>query len=419
MYGNDINPSRYSMIVKGVKAERQHVKTTHNPSSIEPGQKMTVIFPKLGPDDVIVPGSFVITGKLEVTSSKDKARTVVPNVGRKLVKTLTIKYEGNDVLTVNSYDELFTYFDQWLSKGQKKLKIKQGIQSENGLKLRVGANADKANTEEKAINTTLGSRFTIPIDFELLNDIGPYHQHSLADKLQIELTFNDVAAIVLASTSTLAESADRDYSYKFTDIRTEWDQISHSMMASAISTSYRKLALPYKRYHRHKTMVINKTDTSVNIQVNVPSKSLSHVFILPIDTAKDRKPYQHKEEWKNLDITNVKINLEGRPNALYSNGLLTEDTWTEIKKLFPGPSADVTMGEFLTKTYALSLDLRPSTDEKIHGNGTRLENTSEGLTFTIERTAASSGTEKLTLLVFVLQHAQLNILDWRYHSREF
>ena len=72
-----------------------------------------------------------------------------------------------------------------------------------------------------------GNRFHIPIDFELLNDFGLYHQNSLADKLLIEVTFNDPQAVILGSTSALAAANDSDYTYSVTDICTEWDQIRY------------------------------------------------------------------------------------------------------------------------------------------------------------------------------------------------
>ena len=65
---------------------------------------------------------------------------------------------------------------------------------------------------------TFGNRFWIPIDFELLNDIGSYHQASLADKLEIKLTFNDSKAVILGSTPALAAVADSDYDYSVTDL---------------------------------------------------------------------------------------------------------------------------------------------------------------------------------------------------------
>jgi hypothetical protein len=165
----------------------------------------------------------------------------------------------------------------------------------------------------------------------------------------------------------------------------------------------------------HQTRLISKSDPAVNLNVNVPSKSLSHIIILAID-GEDRKPFARKEVFKNLDVTKVNVKIEGKPNQLYAEGIFTENTWDQITRLFH--ENGVSIGEFLTEKYALCLDLRPSTDEQLHGNGIELRSTTEGLTITIHR-VAGSGTGTLNLHVFVLQDALLNIKDGRYHSVAF
>jgi len=47
---------------------------------------LQVRFPNIGPDDVIVSGSFFISGALKITSAKDSKRTIVPNIGRKIIR---------------------------------------------------------------------------------------------------------------------------------------------------------------------------------------------------------------------------------------------------------------------------------------------------------------------------------------------
>ena len=81
----------------GVKGVRQSVVITNNPSSIDQNQKLLVRFLNLGKDDVIVPG----TARLAFTitlDSEDVNRTVVQNLGRAIVKKLTIKISGNEVM---------------------------------------------------------------------------------------------------------------------------------------------------------------------------------------------------------------------------------------------------------------------------------------------------------------------------------
>ena len=162
-------------------------------------------------------------------------------------------------------------------------------------------------------------------------------------------------------------------------------------------------------------MSINKSDPVLNLAVNAPSKSLSHILILAVDPD-DRKSFAHTEKFKNLDITKVNIGIEGveKVNALYASGMQKENTYDQILKLFD--SDDVSLGDFLTEKYALCFDLRPSRDASLHGNGANLQNMSEGVTLEIHRVAGGSG--KLNLHIFIFQDAQLNIEGGRYHSIE-
>ena len=136
-------------------------------------------------------------------------------------------------------------------------------------------------------------------------------------------------------------------------------------------------------------------------------------MILAVDPD-DRKQYAHMEKFKNLDMTKVNIGIEGveKVNALYASGMQTHNTYDQIVKIFN--ENGVTLRDFLTEKYALGIDLRPSVDDALHGNGARLENTSEGVTLEIHRVAGGVG--KLNLHVFVFQDAQLNIAGGRFHS---
>ena len=154
----------------------------------------------------------------------------------------------------------------------------------------------------------------------------------------------------------------------------------------------------------------------MNLSINAPSKSMSKILILAVDPD-DRKQFAHTENFRNLDITKVNVGIEGveKVNALYASGMKKENTYDQILKCFK--ENGVTLQDFLTDKYALCLDLRPSTDPTLHGNGARLENTSEGITLEIHR-VAGTGTGKLNLHIFVFQDCQLNISGGRFHSIE-
>ena len=162
-------------------------------------------------------------------------------------------------------------------------------------------------------------------------------------------------------------------------------------------------------------MSINKSDPVINLSINAPSKSMSKILILVVDPD-DHKQFQHTEKFKNLDITKVNIGIEGfeKVNALYASGMEKWNVYDQILKSFQ--ENGVTLRDFLTEKYALCFDLRPSTDLSLHGNGARLESTSEGVTLEIHRIAGGVG--KLNLHLFVFQDCQLNISGGRFYSVE-
>ena len=67
------------------KGEREHIATVNTPNIAYPGQHFKIIIPQGSADHVIVPDTVRITFDLEIEST-DKARSVVNNAGRTLVK---------------------------------------------------------------------------------------------------------------------------------------------------------------------------------------------------------------------------------------------------------------------------------------------------------------------------------------------
>lgn len=407
LFGRDIDVKRTRKSINAPKIQRQHVVNNHTPSSAKPGDVVSFEMPKLGEHDMIVPGSFYISFKLDVKSDKDKKRTIVPNIGRKIVKKMVISFEGKEIVSVDDYDELFTYFDFFLPKKEKTRRIPQGIDTDAGLALRVEAEGATGTTEEKAVGKTFGKTFRIPIDFEMLSDISPFSQHSLKDKLQIDITFNSPEAVILAGTGAdLTKGV--DYAYSIKDLRMEYDIINEPSMSLDVKRQYDfGVIVPFKRYIKYRFEEIDKSDSVINLKINAPCKSLSHVLIFAIDP-NDRKDWSRKEIFKNLDIKSVNVAIEGKPNQLYASGLTTQYTYDQVLKFF-NHNTTVTIGEFLTTKYALVLDLRGSYDDGLHGNGLELK---DEMTVEIKRIASGSG--KLRLYVFLVQDAQIGIQESRF-----
>ena len=143
-YGKQLNPEHSLRTPKGIKGTRQKVIVTHNPSEIDQAQELLVRFPNLGSDDVIIPGMANLSFNVELTSAVDANRTLVSNIGRAIVKKLAVKFEGNEIMSVEDYDIFACYRDLWKTKSEKRNAICKGIISndgctENCIKLRINA----------------------------------------------------------------------------------------------------------------------------------------------------------------------------------------------------------------------------------------------------------------------------------------
>ena len=89
-----------------MKGTKQKVIVAHNPSEIDQHQELLVRFPNLGSNDVIIPGTANLSFNIELSSTADLNRTLVSNIGRAVVKKLAVKFEGNEIMSVDDYDIL-------------------------------------------------------------------------------------------------------------------------------------------------------------------------------------------------------------------------------------------------------------------------------------------------------------------------
>ena len=102
------------------------------------------------------------------------------NIGRAIVKKLPVKFEGNEIMSLDDYDIFAYYQDLWKTKSEKRNAILQGIISHKGcmescIKLRINA-GDKStsNKQDNAIADAYRNKFIIPLDFEMLDSAAPY-----------------------------------------------------------------------------------------------------------------------------------------------------------------------------------------------------------------------------------------------------
>ena len=75
----------------------------HNPIKTDENQLFLVMFPKSCSDYVIIPGMANLSFNIKLSSAVSPNTALVSNIGRAIVKTLAVKFEGNKTLGVDDF----------------------------------------------------------------------------------------------------------------------------------------------------------------------------------------------------------------------------------------------------------------------------------------------------------------------------
>ena len=223
----------------------------------------------------------------------------------------------------------------------------------------------------------------------------------------------------------MIKATDPDATYTISNISLEFDTIINASLASQIQTEYMKNSILYDRILRARIIPLDKSDTSFSIDINSPSKSLKGVLLIFTKERSATKFTRDTEEFYNPKITKVEITMEGVPNELYAQNMEYRHQYDEIVKHFAEGRLKeagaiqkdlqlhiVDIASYYTDKYALWLDFRTIDDNRLHGSGRRLENTSEGIRLQITKKAESAG--KLSCYLYIFQDAQINISDAQF-----
>ena len=404
-----------------LKGLRQHIIKTNNPSTIGPDELLTVRFPDLKENQVIIPSTTKLTFNISLVGT-DVNRTLVGNLGRNIIRKLVVKLEGNEIISTDDYDILYSYYDCWKCKTERLNAVFQGIveadgQTVNAIKHRINATDKANNAKDQTVASIYDNRFCIPLDFEILESSLLLYQYGLGSHLTYALTF--------ANYSDVIKATDPDATYTISNISLEFNTIINASLASQIRTEYMKSSILYGRILRGCIIPLNNSDTSFSIDINSPSKSLKGVLLIFTKERSATKFTRDTEEFFNPKITKVEVTVEGVPNELYAQNMEYRHQYDEIVKHFAEGRLkeagaiqkdillnNVNIASYYTNKYALWLDFRTIDNNRLHGSGRRLENTSEGIRLQITKEAGSAG--KLSCYLYIFQDAQINISDAQF-----
>ena len=170
-----------------------------------------------------------------------------------------MKLEGNEIISTDDYDILYSYYDCWKCKAGRLNAVFQGIveadsQTENAIKHQINATNKANNAKDQTVASIYDNRFCIPLDFEILESSLPLYQYGLGSRLMYKLTFADYSDVIKAT--------DPDATYTISNISLEFDTIINASLASQIRTEYMKISILYDRILRARIIPLNQSDTS-------------------------------------------------------------------------------------------------------------------------------------------------------------
>ena len=309
----------------------------------------------------------------------DVNRTLVGNLGRNIIRKLVVKLEGNEIISIDDYDILYSYYDCWKCMTERHNAVFQGIvetdgQTENTIKHRINAGDKARNANDETVASIFDNNFCIPLDLEILETSLPLYQYGLGSRLTYELTFADYSDVIIAT--------DTDATYTISNISLEFNTIINASLASQIRTEYMKSSILYDRILRARIIPLDKSNTNFSVDINSPSKSLKGVLLIFTKERSATKFTRDTEEFYNPKITKVEVTVEGVPNELYAQNMEYRHQYDEIVKHFAEDRLEeagaiqkdlqlhnVNIALYYTDKYALWLDFRTIDDNRLHGSG--------------------------------------------------
>ena len=121
---------------------------------------------------MIIPGTTKLTFNISLAGT-DVNRTLVNNLGRNINRKLVVKLKGNEIISINDYDVLYSYYDCWKCTTKRLNAVFQGIveaddQTENAIKHRINAGNKANDAKDQTVASIYNNKFCILLDFEIL-----------------------------------------------------------------------------------------------------------------------------------------------------------------------------------------------------------------------------------------------------------
>ena len=387
-----------------IKGPRTRSVVTFNPSTISPGEELYINIPKLKPSSCLVPGLLALLFDFKNSNTKSRCSN---NLSKLLAKRLQVKVAGETAYDCSGESLYEVYKDLWLTLGDRKKMIKQGVANENLRKLFSGDDSGKkvgdvGKVADALVQSIYGTKLKKPID-KIIGDHGLYTPFTMNNNPMYILTLPEADEIMTAQGGQKVEG------YKLENLELEYETIENDVLASEVSSMYTtRRSLSYKHVTLMRTSNWDKDLTIVNENINIPRKSMSAIVLLFTN-----KVRTDSEQYLYPNLEKVRLTIEGVPNSVFSQGLPKSRFFEEAKRFFC-PMCEKSMADefmsidkFYKDGFALVIDLR-STQDDTTGGGKKIVNTQSGVLLEITKKATTADVQ---CNIFVVSDALLNFAN--------
>ena len=205
------------------------------------------------------------------------------------------------------------------------------------------------------------------------------------------------------------------------NIQLEYEMIQSRTLANEASFYYETgKEFLYDHVTRDVIVPFKKgSDSRINVKVNAQRKSLKGLLLLFVEPytagARDSEKYVFPE------IKKISVTINGSLNMLYNNGIESRDIWSEVARFFMKEEykpQHMNLQKFYTDNkFGLLIDLRSMASQEMHGSGTNIVNSTDGVQLEIERKASGSGV--VNCHVYIISDAQFNIMSQKLESVQY
>ena len=400
---HDLSPRRSTKTLRAMKAPYAVKRITFNPSEANPGERLEVRVPKLNKNEVLVPGSLALRFDIDLSGGHAN-NYLVQNVSRALVSQQVVKFGGEILDDIVDFDVYKIFTDLFLPEETCGNMVAEGIQSKNLSQIRSGA-GDKPTTgvdAENKLENVFGKKYRINLDHQILTDHGVFYPQALYTDLVFELVLAPADQVVIGSDASKLK-------YKLTNIQLEYEMIRSEDLADEATSLYvNGKEIVYDHVSRSGVKRVNSPTELINIKVDSQRRSMKGILLLFVKLYSAGT--RDSEKYDFPDIEKVQVTINGSPNMVYNNGMESEDAWRQASRFFMKeehkPQHMTLQKYYAEDKFGLLIDLRSMPSQKMHGSGTRLVNTTDGVQLEIKR---KTGKGNFNCHILVISDPKFNI----------